>query len=517
MSVRRCHLDFASGSEVAVVQRRHQASAFAGFERTDHGAFAPRFACDNAREMAGILSYGAYIPYYRLERSSLASGGRGERAVASFDEDSTSLAVEAGRETLRGCVSTPGSLLVASTSHSYAEKLNASAVHAALGLPPAVRSVDLASSSRSGLAALALASEVSGCAPVLACAADVVVGAPAGPRESAGGDAACAFLVGDAPGAGAVILGTASHTEELLDAWRGPEQQFTRQWEERFVEKRLVPALGSVFERCLDRAGLAVSDLTVIAVDTAHPRIAGSFASKAGLQPGQLVDDLAASVGRAGAANAGLLLARMLDSALPGDRIAVLSAADGAEAVIVEVTKQIAKARPRRSVAQWIESNRGGLPYQTYLKWREILPFEPPRRPDPPRPAAPPMQRAERWKYAFVGSRCLDCGAINLPPQRVCVQCGAVDRMDSVACADAKARVATYTVDHLAYSLQQPVIAAVVDFDQGGRIACELADVEPDKVTIGQELEMTFRRLYTAEGVRNYFWKARPLRGPETR
>ena len=467
--------------------------------------------------MAGILHYGSYVPFHRLERSSLAGGGRGERAVASFDEDSTSLAVEAGREALRGCASPPGSLLVASTSHPYAEKLNASAVHAALDLPPAVCSADLASSSRSGLAALALASELSKSAPVLACAADVVVGAPSGPRESAGGDAACAFLIGDEPGAGAAILGTASHTEELLDAWRGPEQQFARQWEERFVEQRLVPALGSVFERCLERAGLAVSDLTGIAVDTAHPRIAASFARKAGLQPGQLVGDLAASVGRAGAANAGLLLAHMLDSATPGDRIGVLSAADGAEAVIVEATTQIANARPRRSVAQWIESKRGGLPYPTYLKWREVLPFEPPRRPDPPRPAAPPMQRAERWKYAFVGSRCLECEAINLPPQRVCVQCGAVDRMDSVACADAKARVATYTVDHLAYSLQQPVIAAVVDFDQGGRFACELADVEPDKVTIGQELEMTFRRLYTAGGVRNYFWKARPLRGPKTR
>jgi uncharacterized OB-fold protein len=122
------------------------------------------------------------------------------------------------------------------------------------------------------------------------------------------------------------------------------------------------------------------------------------------------------------------------------------------------------------------------------------------------------MQRAERWKFGFVGSRCQACGAANLPPQRVCVACGAVDRMEPESFADARCRVATYTIDRLAYSLQPPVVGAVVDFEGGGRITCQLTDVDPDKVAIGDELEMTFRRLYTADGVHNYFWKARPRR-----
>jgi uncharacterized OB-fold protein len=163
-------------------------------------------------------------------------------------------------------------------------------------------------------------------------------------------------------------------------------------------------------------------------------------------------------------------------------------------------------------VARWLETSRNDLPYTTYLKWREVLPFEPPRRPDPARPAAPPMQRAERWKFAFVGSRCQACGAANVPPQRVCVACGAVDQMRPEPFADAIGRIATYTLDRLAYSLQPPVVGAVVDFDQGGRISCQLTDVEPEKVAIGDQVEMTFRRLYTASGVHNYFWKARPGR-----
>jgi len=52
----------------------------------------------------------------------------------------------------------------------------------------------------------------------------------------------------------------------------------------------------------------------------------------------------------------------------------------------------------------------------------------------------------------------------------------------------------------------------VVDFDHGGRLPIELTDVEADDLTIGDRVEMTFRRLFTAHGVHNYFWKARPVR-----
>lgn len=422
------------------------------------------------------------------------------------------MAVEAGREAIRDRALVPTDVLFASTSHPYAEKLNAAVIHAALDLPSAACSADLSSSTRSGLAALAMGSRLAGGRTVLVCASDVVVGAPAGPRESAGGDASCAFVVGEGQEVGAEIVGAASRTTELLDVWRGPEQQFARQWEERFVIQSLAPALQGALEASLREAGLRITDLTRIAIDTVNKKTAIAVARTAGMHPAQLSDDLSATVGRAGAAHAGLLLARLLDSARPGDRLAVLCAADGAEAVLFEVTDRIASARPRQAVSDWIASKRSGLPYETYLRWRGILPCEPPRRPEPPRPAAPPMRRSERWKYAFVGSRCRSCGAANLPPQRVCVECGAVDAMDDLAFKDATASIATYTVDHLAYSLQQPVVAAVVDFDQGGRFACELADVDPQRVAIGQELEMTFRRLYSSDGVRNYFWKARPRR-----
>jgi uncharacterized OB-fold protein len=52
-----------------------------------------------------------------------------------------------------------------------------------------------------------------------------------------------------------------------------------------------------------------------------------------------------------------------------------------------------------------------------------------------------------------------------------------------------------------------------VDFEGGGRFQCEMTDVDPKAVKIGDRVELTFRRLYTANGIHNYFWKARPIRG----
>jgi hydroxymethylglutaryl-CoA synthase len=122
------------------------------------------------------------------------------------------------------------------------------------------------------------------------------------------------------------------------------------------------------------------------------------------------------------------------------------------------------------------------------------------------------MHRNENWKYAFVGSRCTACETVNLPPQRVCVACGAVDQSKEEPFADATCRVVTFTLDHLAYTLQPPSVPAVLDFEKGGRFQCELTDIDPSAVAIGDEMEMTFRYLYTADGIHNYFWKARPRR-----
>ena len=106
----------------------------------------------------------------------------------------------------------------------------------------------------------------------------------------------------------------------------------------------------------LKHAGVNPPELATVILDATLPRATAGLPRALQLKPEQLADSLAASVGRAGAAHAGLLLARALDHANPGDRILVASLADGCDAAVFEVTSRIAQGRPKHSVDAWIAS-----------------------------------------------------------------------------------------------------------------------------------------------------------------
>jgi hydroxymethylglutaryl-CoA synthase len=463
--------------------------------------------------MRGLLAWGAYVPYARLDRKAIAaalgaSAGSGTRAVASYDEDSTSMGVEAARAALRATPVTPEAVYFATADPAYLDKTNATAIHAALDLPASAAAYDMLGSVRSAAGAVRAALDARG--PALAVVSDIRTGLAGGGDGREGGDAAAAFVFGDGPIV-AEPLGHASRSAEFLDRWRVPGDAFSRQWEERFGEHAYVPLGETALAEALKQAGVTAAAVDTLIVAGPHPRSNKRIAASAGVKKEAIADDLAASVGNAGAAHAGLMLAAALDVARPDQVVALVSLADGADATIWRTTDAIAARRSSPSVAAQI-ANGAPMPYATFLTWRGFLRREPPRRPDPQPPEAPASARAEAWKYAFTGSRCQACGARHVPPQRVCVKCHAVDRMRPERLSDVPATIATFTVDRLAYSMSPPVVVAVIDFEGGGRFQCEMTDVDPKAVKIGDRVQLTFRRLYTANGIHNYFWKARPIR-----
>src|SRR5208337_3769697 len=341
--------------------------------------------------MGGLVGYGAYVPYYRLERTRITGvlgqgGGSGTRSVAAFDEDTTSMAVAAGRAALAGMTGPGGQpgrgcvrqLFFATTVPAYADKTNATAVHAALRLPADALAVDMAGAVRSGVGALVTAA--ASAVPTMAVLADIRTGLPGGADERDGGDGAAAFVFSGADGGAglpvlAEVIGQGSATAEFLDRWRTPGAAASRLWEERFGEQVYGPLAEAAMADALDRAG-------------------------------------------------------------PGETVLLVVLADGAFALALRTTQALARHRQAQPVAAQIAAGSTALDYATFLSWRGFLDREPPRRPDPDPVAAPPSQRRTSWKFGLVAAKCTRCGTRSLPPDRVCQQCHAVDEMAPEPLAD---------------------------------------------------------------------------------
>jgi hydroxymethylglutaryl-CoA synthase len=484
---------------------------------------------------AGIAAWGTYLPFWRLQRAAIAGvlgkgGGRGTRAVASHDEDTTTLGVEAGRRALTAGVGPAPEavqdLFFSTPDPGYLDKTSATTVHAALGLGRGAGAYDFAGSSRSAVGTLLLALGSAGAGTgtgtgvaagrtTLAVIADLRTGLAGSAEERDSGDAAAAIVC--APdGAVAELIGRGAASDEFLDRWRVPGEVDSHVWEERFGEEMYVPLAREAFAAALKDAGLAEGDVDHAIVSGLHVRAVKAVTKGLGVRDGVLAPDLAGSVGNLGAAAAAVALCDVLERAQPGQVIVVLSLADGADALVLRTTDDLTAVQAARdengvpSVAEQVAAGRDDLPYATFLTWRGQMHREPPRRPDPERPGAPTVHRSEEWKYAFAASRCQVCGFRHMPPTRACLSCHTIDHMQPERLADTLGTVATFTIDHLAFSLSPPVVGVIVDFDGGGRYRCEMTDVVASELSIGDRVSMTFRRVWTAQGVHNYFWKARP-------
>jgi 3-hydroxy-3-methylglutaryl CoA synthase len=470
--------------------------------------------------MRGILTYGAHVPYRRLDRSEIAKffgsgGGKGTRAVASYDEDTTSMGVEAARHALRSAPGlSPQALLFATTTPTYVDKTNATTIHAALRLDQDVPAFDANGAVRSGVGAWRAA--LAGGGPTMVVTADVRNGFATSADESEGGDGASAFVFGDDSHAPVIaeLLAAQSVTEEFTDRWRVPGEDRSRLWEERFGEVMYVPLGDQAWRAALKDAQIEATDVDRVAVTGTHSRAVRVLSGKLGVSAEAKVDDLASTVGNTGAAQPGLVLASILDGARPGQVVGLVVLADGADVFLFRVTDAIASFAAQRPVAAQVEAG-GVVPYGKFLSWKGAVKVEPPRRPEPTRPSSSAAHRREDWKYGFVGSQDQATGVIHLPPARVGIRPDGSTDMTPAPMADVQGTVVTSTIDRLAYSPSPPIVFAVVDFDGGGRMPIELTDCEPADIKIGTRVEMTFRRFFTADGIANYFWKARPVRGTD--
>lgn len=475
--------------------------------------------------MVGITAFGAYIPFNRLDRRRLSEAfgepaAPGEKAVANYDEDSVTMAVEAARDCLGDLA--PDQLegvFFATTTSPYREKQSATTIATALDAPDMIRTADFTSTLRAGSAALLAAADAvqAGANNLLVTMADCRLGGAKGQFEQLFGDGAASFLLGT-ENVLAEIEATSTIAGDILTQWRDSDDKFVRAWEDRFaITQGFGPMVTKVLMDLAAQQKLAPKDIDKLVLYAPTPRYQAGTALSVGFRQPQIQDGLFGTVGLTGTAHAPLMLAAALEEAQPDQRILMITFGEGADAILFKVTDNIKNFSPRLGVAGHLASNKNSMRYQTYLRWKNMLDFEPPRRPEQDRPSAPAMWRNARKNLAFYGSLCTSCNTPQMPAQRVCVNCQAKDEMTPYRFANIEAQIATYTVDYLTFSQDPPTVFAVIDYQGGGRLLCEMTDCDPEKVDIGMEVEMTFRRLYQAGGIHNYYWKARPKRQKEAK
>jgi 3-hydroxy-3-methylglutaryl CoA synthase len=470
--------------------------------------------------MIGVISYGAYIPIWRMNKELLGKGAPGEKSVAGEDEDSLTMAVAAAidcaggfdRESIDG-------VLFASTTSPFKEKCMASTIAAVLDLRRDILTADFANSTRAGTSALkaALGIVKAGAAKnILVTAADCRLGAPRSPFERNFGDGAGALLVGK-ENLIAELVEEYSISDEIYDTWRRDVDLYVNSWEDRFIYSYGYQAVvNEAACGLLKKAGLNPKDVKRAVLSAPDTQRAVSLARNMGFDPKiQLQDPLTDEVGDTGAAQPLMLFTAALEEANVGDRYLLAGYGNGCDVFLFRVRETIddASKDKRRGVRKHLERKKMISNYSTYLMWRKLVQIPTPRVPmSVSYPTATAIWRERKRIYSLHGVKCKACGTIQYPPQRVCIKCHAKDDFEEVRLYGKKGKLFSYSFEFI----RGNVPIGLVNLDEGGRVFVELTDTEPEELKIDLPVELTFRRvdLWREDGMYGYFWKATPIRIP---
>lgn len=473
--------------------------------------------------MLGIVSYGAYIPYYRLKKETIAQafgkrGGKGEKAVAYCDEDSITMSVAAAMDACSGQpLDDLSAVYFASVSSPYREKQCAAELVAVLNATESLRTGDFSGNLRAGSSAMLSAcdtlSRVGGKAVV--SMSDCRLGAADGKYESDLGDGAAAFLLG-CDDLLATLDASISVSKNSVDEWRAQEDSYLRNWDVRYANTQLyTPQVSSAVSQLFAKTDLHPSDISKLVLYGHDDKTRNALAAKLGFSSEQIVPSLYSEIGNTGNAAAGIMLASALDSAKPGERILMLTYGEGCDALLFTVTDKANTYRSANSVTALLVHKDSGLTYGKYLKWKGMIDCEPQKRPAQERSALPDHYRNYRKNHNLMGCRCTECGTVVFPPQRVCVHCRSIDTMEPYGFLNKKACIRTFTIDGLSLSLDSPNFLVVIEFDGGGKMMTYLVDCKKEDIKVGMTVRPSYRKMFAANGVQTYFWKVVPA-GEET-
>ena len=478
--------------------------------------------------MVGIVSYGAYIPRKRLQRSAaveanswfnpaLKAYSKGERAMCNWDEDSVTMAVEAARDCF-GSETPEGltGLFLATTSAPFKDRRNAGILATALNLGDDLMTMDVTASQRAGTTGLVNALKLAaGGSKILYAASERRRTKAANPQELLYGDGAAAFVVASDAGA-AEFLGAKQISVDFVDHYKGDGEDFDYYWEERWIRDegylKLVPrALEGLFAE----TGVAASDVDHFILPCVIRRTGGMVAKAAGIPAEAVRDNLHDAMGEAGTAHALVMLAQTLEQAKPQEIIVIAGFGQGCDALMFRATDNVEKCRPQMGVSGFLARRVEESNYNKYLAFNDLMTLDHGLRGEVDRQTAlTALYRNKEMLTGFIGGKCRKCGTLQFPKSKICVNpnCGEFHSQDDHPFADMPATVQSWTADNLTYSVEPPQHFGMVVFQEGGRLMSDLTDVDVGGVEVGMPMRMMFRvkEVDGQRGFTRYFWKAAP-------
>jgi len=336
--------------------------------------------------MTGIVSYGVYVPSYRIRVEEIAkqwgenpdiikSGLMVEqKSVPDMDEDTATMAVEASRAAIMRADLDPrdiGAIYVGSESHPYAVKPTATIVGAAIGASNSITAADSEFACKAGTAAIQTCIGLVALKKIkygLAIGADVSQSSPGDALEYTAGAGSAAFVIGD-DGVIAEIEGFTSFTSDTPDFWRRDLQKYPSHGGRFTGEPAYFRHIISATKELMDKTGLQPADFDYAVFHQPNGKFPLKAAKSLGFNTKQLKPGLIVThIGNTYSASSLIGLSAVLDIALPGQRILITSFGSGAgsDSFALTVTDGIDHVRDK---APRVEDFLSGCKYIDYARY----------------------------------------------------------------------------------------------------------------------------------------------------
>ena len=343
----------------------------------------------------GIVSYGAYIPRYRIKPEEIGRiwgvDGKGmgkglminQKSVPGIDEDVITISTEAARYMMARVPwvnpADIGALYVGSESHPYAVKPSSTVVAEAIEATPILTAADLEFACKAGTAGIqaCMGMVASGMIKFgVAIGADTSQGAPGDVLEFSASAGGAAFLIGSERII-AKINKTMSFTTDTPDFWRREGQPYPHHGGRFTGDPAYFKHVTSTAKMLLEAVGTVPKDYNYAVFHQPNGKFPTRVAGMLGFEQAQIETGLLTpNIGNTYSGAVPLGLSAVLDKAVPGDRIFVTSYGSGAgsDAFDITVTDEIRDyQRKNAPTIERIVENPVYVDYGLYTKFRRMI------------------------------------------------------------------------------------------------------------------------------------------------